>query len=275
MRNAISAKLSTLLMEFITRGKFAIFGTLTLSDDEFLTNSFDGVNKKHLKPLIDYMRNENKKHPNQFAYFFTSEYGSKTDRPHYHCILYGFDNLKHCEDILQRYYPFGLFSISEVNPARFNYCASSHITKSSHVPEYLDDDVIVSCNKPFTITSPRLGYAYATQNHKQLWKDGVFKYDGRVYHLSDGIKHRLVQLHYNSRNLPTSYFRLKERMEENAIKDTTEQIIEDGFLRYLPDFMKPSDFTPDGLEDTIIKGIQTQHRKFNDQNVTKKNTNCV
>lgn len=268
LKAKISERLCSLYMEFIDRGFYAVFVTLTLSDNVFLKD-MSGVKRSHVKPLLDDMR----KHK-ELSYFLTSEYGSTTDRPHYHMIVFGFQNLKQAEDYFLKHWSNGLISVTECNDARFTYVASCHITKCSHIPEYVDFNTgeVLPCNKPFTISSRGIGYSYARKHAKQLYHDGVFYYKGKPFHLPIGIKTLLARLHYKCNDLTATFFRLRERCG-TAYLDTG---IFDGYSKYLNDTaedvvkksMSPYEFAQN-ISDALFHSTQ----KFKLNYVNKNNTN--
>lgn len=272
----ISARMSTLLMEFQSRDRFAVFCTLTLSDVVFLQD-MSGVKKDHLRPLIDALQFQNKYRGKDYAWTFSSEYGSTTDRPHYHGILFGFDNLKDAEDFLSDHWRLGLFSVSAVNDARFNYMASCHITKQSHVPQYVDFDTgeVLVCNNPFTCSSNRLGYAYVDKNYVDLYKRGFYDHNGRVFHLSNAIKQYVLRRYFNNKKMKLKAWKYKDRKSDNLHPenfDFYDPIV--NFRKYLKD--EDSDFldrlSPTEVTDKISHRLKIEELKF-DETYRSKNPN--
>ena len=268
LKAKISERLCTLYMEFIERGYYAVFVTLTLDDSLFLKD-MSGVKREHVKSLLDEMR----KHK-ELSYFLTSEYGSTTDRPHYHMIAFGFMNLKQAEDFFLKHWSNGMISVTEVNDARFTYVSSCHITKCSHIPEYVDFSTgeYRRCNKPFTISSRGLGYSYARKHASQLYRDGVFYYKGQPFHLSVGIKTLLARIHYKSKFVTSTHFRLRER----CVTAYADKGVFDRFSKYLADSsedvikhtMDPSEFAMN-ISDALVHSLN----KFNLNYVNKSTTN--
>ena len=60
-----------------------VFITLTYKDEEIPE---DGLSKKDIQNFVKYLRR--RMDPNTIRYFIVGEYGPRTDRPHYHGILY-------------------------------------------------------------------------------------------------------------------------------------------------------------------------------------------
>lgn len=192
LKAKISERLCTLYMEYMSRDNYAVFVTLTLDDMVFLRD-MSGVNKDHVRPLLDVMR----QNPD-LKYFLTSEYGSSTDRPHYHMMAFGFKNLKEAEDFFLANWKLGQISVTECNDRRFTYVASCHITKCSHIPERVDFETgeVIPCNKPFTVSSRGLGYSFVKAHYKKLYKQGVLYYQGKPFHFSPTIKTLLARRQY-------------------------------------------------------------------------------
>ena len=120
----------------------ALFITLTYNDASIPRNrGIATLNKKDLQDYIKRLRNshvayvsrelgirksEVKNHSKQIRYYAVGEYGSKTNRPHYHILLFNFDiaNLKPIEaqwKNTQTGHPLGFVDIGKVSSASINY----------------------------------------------------------------------------------------------------------------------------------------------------------
>lgn len=203
LEHNISATLGRLLAHAVKFHGFCVFVTLTIDNDVIpIDPTYPGVDKSHLRPLIDGINNSNKRHGTDYSYYFVSEYGSDADRPHYHGILYGFDNLKDCEDFVHKYYKLGFVTVSEVVPERFNYIANAHVSKYSHVPwrleSYEDFGIFVECNKPFVLSSRGLGYDFVDKYRYQIKRDRVLNLYGRTYPLHASLANHLAKLYHCS-----------------------------------------------------------------------------
>lgn len=159
------------------------FCTLTLEDKYIKNNSVD---KCHVLPLRDSFN----KH--SIRYYLTSEYGTHTDRPHYHAILFGFEH-GHDEvcDFLARYYAKGQIEVDLLNFARIRYTANAHVNKCSHVPYYLDDDLLLPCSDNFILKSRALGDVYVRKHARKIFDDGYIRFEGINFPLSDTTKKHL------------------------------------------------------------------------------------
>lgn len=120
----------------------ALFITLTYNDASLPRNKgIPTLNKKDLQDYIKRLRNshvayvsrelgikksEVKNRSKQIRYYAVGEYGSKTNRPHYHILLFNYDiaNLKPIESQwknTQTGYPLGFVDIGKVSSASINY----------------------------------------------------------------------------------------------------------------------------------------------------------
>lgn len=120
----------------------ALFITLTYNDASIPRNrGIATLNKKDLQDYIKRLRNshvayvsrelgirksEVKNHSKQIRYYAVGEYGSKTNRPHYHILLFNYDiaNLKPIESQwknTQTGSPLGFVDIGKVSSASINY----------------------------------------------------------------------------------------------------------------------------------------------------------
>lgn len=160
------------------------FCTLTI-EDTYIKNG--SVDKNHVYKLRDAFNKHN------VRYYLTSEYGSHTDRPHYHAILFSHDLVGHdaiCEFILN-YYKLGHIEVDLMNFARIRYTANAHVNKCSHKPYYLDDDVLLPCSDNFILKSRGLGDEYLRKHAKQIFADGFMSFEGLQFPLSDTSKKHL------------------------------------------------------------------------------------
>lgn len=66
-------------------------------------------------------------HPSKVRFYVVGEYGDRTQRPHYHCVLFGLDN----QVAVKKAWPHGSVFFGVVSPQSLAYNVS-HITKSTH-----------------------------------------------------------------------------------------------------------------------------------------------
>jgi len=111
-----------LMMELKTH-LTASFVTLTYRPEDVPVAVCDGMvqqvlNPKHMTAFLKAMAYILGTSP---RYFYVGEYGSQTQRPHYHALLFGLDPLR--QDLIERAWKYGFVSSYEVNEKRCAYVA--------------------------------------------------------------------------------------------------------------------------------------------------------
>lgn len=120
----------------------ALFITLT-----YATPPPSGVNTRDVQLWLKRLR---KALPGRnIKYFLTSEYGSTTNRPHYHCILFGLLPTDH--ELILHTWNHGFVHVGTATPQSIGYVVK-YLDKDMHVPE--------GCNEPFRLMSKGLGRSY-------------------------------------------------------------------------------------------------------------------
>lgn len=277
LENKISMQLGRLLAHAQQFNGYCIFVTLTIDNDKIPVNIlYPGVEKSHLAPIIKAINNSNSRKGTNYSYFFTSEYGSETDRPHYHGLLYGFRNLKEAEDFLHKYYKLGFITLSECNGARFNYIANSHISKCSHVPWYLADlesGLMELCNKPFVLCSRGLGYKFVEENKWQIYNSRLLRIDGMNYPLHPSLVSHLASLFHCS--VPMLWYKQNLNSLKLEKKSPYDKILEHlGIDASEYDFKDALSLSR--LSDYVHSQIDHLKNKFSNKYSTKKtNSNNV
>ena len=129
------------------------FVTLTVSDDR-MHEVFPGSRLQH-RPFQLFMKRLRKRGID-VRYLMCGEYGERTHRPHYHCILFGwfpsdsyFDDLGcyHGSRLLEEVWPYGHVTVERVNANRVFYVAGYTLKAGS------DDE----CWRPYVRWSRRPG----------------------------------------------------------------------------------------------------------------------
>lgn len=103
-------------------------------------------------------------HVSNIRYFAVGEYGTKTKRPHYHILIFGWrptdleyfcnrkGNVIYTCETLKRLWSFGFSTVGDVNPKVCKYCAR-YVTKKFVSKDKIDERVIPE----FTLQSVRDG----------------------------------------------------------------------------------------------------------------------
>lgn len=181
-----------------TPNKNASFLTLTYDDNKLNAygdldeNPTRGISliKEDFQKFMKRLRKELSKYDIKIRYFACGEYGSKTLRPHFHCIIYNYsfpDKVLSTQmyskrgkeiyesELLNDCWKYGLASVQTVNAQTMDY-VSKYITKkqfglSGDISYNLiiGDTIIKRC-KEFNLMSRRkpIGYNYFLANYNQL-----------------------------------------------------------------------------------------------------------
>lgn len=127
----------------------SMFLTLTYSDEE-LPMSDHGIptlDKEHVQLFLKRLRKQNEKFSNEtIRYYTVGEYGTKTQRPHYHSIM--FNVHEKAERVLDEVWKKGNVHVGAVTPASIHYTTKYVINRVG--------DYEVKA-KPFALISTRSG----------------------------------------------------------------------------------------------------------------------
>ncbi len=170
------------LMEEDKVSSSAYFVTLTYSNDTVpqTKNGFLTLRKKDLTDYFNRLKTHDKRSMRDYheelppgspvRYFAVGEYGSKTERPHYHAIIYNIwdvDNIYKAwgryNRLNNRYDYIGDVKISGVGYQSIGYTAK-YIMKEGLIPKFKKDDRVPE----FNIQSNGLGKSYLTRETR-MW----------------------------------------------------------------------------------------------------------
>lgn len=138
------------------------FLTLTYEDKKIPVTQ-DGEQTLRKKDLQDFLKRLRKEAPTKLRYYACGEYGSNTDRPHYHAVLFNLP--AELTESITRIWGHGHTVTYEVNDARIHYVTKFHVNPigkgEGRAP-------------PFAIMSrrPGLGINYL-DTHKQWHLDAL------------------------------------------------------------------------------------------------------
>lgn len=123
------------------------------------------LHKPDLQNFIKSIRKENSKYSDiQIRYYAIGEYGTQTQRPHYHILLFNAD--PRTIDKLLKIWKFGIIDLGTVEDASIHYCTKYHVNYDKH------ESLKINRNPEFAIMSlkPAIGSQYLNNNttlHKQ------------------------------------------------------------------------------------------------------------
>lgn len=175
---------STRLEFELKRSVSAHFVTLTYMDPPL--GGFD-IPSLYKKDVQDFMKRLRKLCPEKLKYYVVGEYGSNTERPHYHAIIFNLPDKP--LEILLKSWQNGIVHVGNVNAASIRYTLK-YILLSKHNYEryhYVE--------KPFALISKGLGSNYIDSRkswHRcDLSRNYVVKEDGKKARLPRYFRDRI------------------------------------------------------------------------------------
>ena len=194
------------------------FITLTYDDEHLGLNQ---LNRKHIKQWVQRMRH----HFPDIRYFLSGEYGPKTNRAHYHAIIFGenfmdiltgADRMRDRDGLynskfLDHLWGYGACHYGPASPGSARYIAG-YIEKKIG-----DIDTISSMSK-----KPPIGYTWVLKNYKQLEKG----YIGFIDQTGEYVKTAVPAVYktWLKEISPYTLERLKEVQRENK-KHETDRVL--------------------------------------------------
>lgn len=151
-------------------------------DMSFVTLTYD---KEHLPPngclMKHHLQNFFKRlrgdiYGKKIKHYSVGEYGDKGDRPHYHCIIFGLNDV----DAIRRNWKCGNVFSGTVTPASIGY-VTSYCNKKLTGGKAVETYHVQGRISPFSIQSNGLGKRYAIDNKKQTLDNGYMTMQGRKY----------------------------------------------------------------------------------------------
>lgn len=131
------------------------FITLTYDTDHIpiSENGFKTLQKSDYQKFMKRLRRRMPKHV-RLKYYAVGEYGTKSDRPHYHAIIFNLPDPQIIEDA----WTLGSIHFGTVSGNSIAYTAK-YIDKDSRIPKHRNDDRVPE----FSLMSKGLGKAYLTK----------------------------------------------------------------------------------------------------------------
>lgn len=215
-----------LLLELETHAK-ASFVTLTYDEEHLPVALCEGepravLNGKDLTLWLKRFRNKF----GPYRYFAVGEYGSKTDRPHYHAILFGVDPGYGGE--IQETWGQGFTSAYEVNSTRCAYIAhyttKKWLAKTTEALQGRPPEMSRQSRKPGIGVPfiPALANAYETKSGSLILSQGqlqtTIRIGGKTYPLDRTMMLKLRE----ALGLPSSFGKLDTTTEEEMIEAVKE-----------------------------------------------------
>lgn len=149
-RKRRAAQWSFRLMQFEKRAANAAFLTLTYDNDHvpLSVNNLMTLVPAHLQAFWKRVRKDNLQ---KLKYYAVGEYGGRTQRPHYHAIVFNFDSI----DLFQKHWHFGFVDHGSCQGPSIQY-VTNYVDKPRVVPAFARDDRVPE----FSRMSKFLGVEY-------------------------------------------------------------------------------------------------------------------
>jgi hypothetical protein len=189
------------------------------SSSSFITLTYDSINvpltekgymnlcKRDLQLFFKRLRKRNK---NKIKYYACGEYGGKTDRPHYHIILFNADI-----ETIQESWGKGQVHYGKVSEASVGYTLK-YICKESKIPKHKNDDR----QKEFPLMSKGMGKNYLSNQMINWHKADLSE---RMYcNLKDGKK--ITMPRYYKEKMYTE--EEKQHIKQKSIEKIQKQELE-------------------------------------------------
>lgn len=179
------------------------FITLTYNDENLPK---DGVNKEHIQKFNKQLRNYYK-----YRYYYVSEYGPTTNRPHYHGILFGIDNHTDSEmvDKLEKIWAKGFVTLTQLEPTRINYVAEYHVLKNVNPVGSNPNFKLLSCK-------PAIGSNYINREKQFHWSEKEMYYRNGKFKL--GLPRYYKEKIYDSKTRKRASALRQIKEDQNEIR---------------------------------------------------------
>ena len=198
----------------------AFFVTLTYSPENtrITPKGYMTTDKRDIQLFMKRLRKLNKE---KLKYYAVSEYGGKTDRPHYHIILFNAD-----VETIQIAWDLGHIHVGNISEASVGY-TMKYISKGGKIPKHQNDDR----TPEFSLMSKGLGKNYLTEAMIKYHKHDDFMLDRAFIGIKDGKKIALPRYYKDKLYNDFDKFRISEHMKRKEcakdVEKTREQITKD------------------------------------------------
>lgn len=224
--------------------KSAVFITLTYDNDKlkYSPEGFPEVRKEDIQKFLKRLRKLiNKESYREIRYFITSEYGPKTQRPHYHGLIFNLpytrieDQVK-LTNILRTCWQNGFVTVGTVTEASIAYVTKYVLTKSQNLGDRQKEFALMSRN-------PGIGISYLTNEIINYHKNGQIK---RFYGVLKGGNKVALPRYYSDKIF--NQIDRKEHLKE------IQKLMDDKYNEFLEN-------TPDAFNNELQSKIQITETK--------------
>lgn len=196
----------------------SLFITLTYDTTHvpITKTGFMSVQKRDVQLFLKKLRfAESKIHSNAIKYYLAAEYGTDSDRPHYHAIIFNVSD----PYAIERAWGNGSIHYGTVTEASVGYTLK-YLDKPRRIPKHRNDDR----NPEFGLMSKGLGLGYITQGVKKWHLNDL---DNRMYLTIPGGKKISMPRYYKDKiytplqRKQIQYFQLPKIEERKAKLEST------------------------------------------------------
>lgn len=157
------------LKEELKHSAAGYFVTLTYEDSA--QPSFD---KKRCQKFLNRLQHKCKYHGSKLKYFFISEYGDTTGRPHHHALFFLDKYIDNFSVYISKGWPFGFIQVGDISDRRINYVTQYCLKKRGTAnavdwSEYPDELNPSKCK----FISQGLGIGYLSDSIRDYHKNGL------------------------------------------------------------------------------------------------------
>jgi hypothetical protein len=146
----------------------------------------------------------------KLRYYIVGEYGTKTNRPHYHALIFNIGDIS----TVDRAWTHGLVHVGSVNSASIAY-TTKYIDKEKRIPVHKNDDRLPE----FSLMSKGLGKSYLTPAMKRYHQNDI----NRMYVTNpDGTKVTLPR-YYRDQIYTEAEKKDQVRLIQKIVEDKDEQ----------------------------------------------------
>jgi hypothetical protein len=199
----------------------ASFITLTYSD-EYLPDDLS-VHKEHLQKFFKRLRKAI--YPSKIRYFACGEYGTKTQRPHYHAIVFGLSLCDYDRRLVKRCWKYCDWSVPAINQRAFGL---AEVDSIRYVAQYIDKKFTGDLataeyedkgREPvFRLMSLGLGRQFLEKNREQLTELQAVPYNKTLM--------TLPRYYLDKLGIDTDYAKIKAYQKETEyVESVTGEIM--------------------------------------------------
>ena len=205
------------MLHELDRYEDSVFLTLTYNDTNLPENA--SLRRTDLQKFWKRLRKQLDREGRKIRYFACGEYGSQTQRPHYHAIVYGLSLRRQDKQLVMDCWPFcdwnpaiikGSFGLVEADSIRY---VAQYIDKK-YTGDLAETEYTLKGREPvFKVQSLGIGKTWALQNAQQIKQQGYIS----LY----GVKHRIPRYYAQKLGIPPE---LTAEKAEQAELDTVEAL---------------------------------------------------